>query len=215
MIGEWTEINLELFKEIFNAYLDHSGTTTSKVVEIQNISQIVLGIKPSEETRIFFGAGVDPFDWKEDNELVCRLYDQMIEAGYGDKMKNDLSILNICHFQEGSPMISPLGPTKANIDLFFKTSFGSESDIEDDPKFDVISDMPTAVLWYEKTKDGGIYYDMSRKKDLPDSSRYVRIRAIDLEDWKDMMLEGTTLCRFPEKYKKGDLSKDSIVWSGK
>ena len=210
MIEPWVELDVELFKEIFYAYLNHEGNSAKKVIEIQNISNISLGASPSEETRIFLGAGLDPFEWREDNEMVCLMYEKFVEAGMGDKMKDDLSILNICYFQEGSPLISPIGATKNNTELFLDTCFGDMEDIEKNPLYSTIKDLDQTVVWYKRNKKGKIDYVTTRPK-VSDRDKLVRIRAMDLEDWKHMMLEGTTIGRFPNKYKTDDIKKKDII----
>ena len=210
MINDWAEIDVELFKEIFNTYLNHGGNTTEKVIEIQNISSICLGAGPRDECRIFIGAGLDPLEWKEDNEMVYKMYKSFLDAGLGDKMKNDLSILNVCYFQDGSPMISPIGATKNNIDLFLDTCFGNKEDIQKNPLYKTIKDLDQTVIWYRRRKDGKINYVTSRPN-ISDKEKLIRIRAMDLDDWKTMMLEGTTVGRFPEKYKVNDIKQDDII----
>jgi hypothetical protein len=213
MINEWAEVDVELFKEIFNTYLNHEGSTAEKVIEIQNISSIILGANSRDECRIFIGAGLDPLEWKEDNRAVYEMYKRFLDIGLEDKIKNDLSILNICYFQDGSPMISPIGASKSNIDLFLDTCFGNKDDIKKNPLYLAIKDLDQTVVWYRRRSDGKINY-VSSRPNIPDRDKLVRIRTMDLSDWKKMMLEGSTVGRFPEKYRADDIKKDDIFRVG-
>lgn len=213
MIKEWVEIDVELFKTIFNSYLNHEGDSTDKVIEIQYIPNIWEAQSPAEEVRMFLGSGIDPFEFRDANSVICKMYERFVKEGLINEIEEDLKKLNICYFQEGQPLISPIGATDTNIRLFMDTCFGDEDDIKDNEMYKTLRKLDKMVLWYVRNKNGKIVYDSSRKS-VPDSKKTVRIRSIDLSDWKKMILEGVTLGRFPEKYKKDDVDKEDIIFGG-
>ena len=205
MIGKWEEISVELFKEIFNFYLNHEGSSVDKVIEIQNIQCI----GQDNETRIFLGSKMNPLDWKEDNKLVVELYDKMKKHGLGEKVLDDISILNVCYFQQGAPLISPIGATSENINLFLMTCFGNKEELDDNPLFSLIKDINETVVWYRRGSDGKINYVTTRPK-ISDSDKLVRIRVMDYKDWEKIISEGTRSGYFPDKYKKDDIKAEDI-----
>lgn len=215
MINPWVEVSVGLFRDIFKAYLGHSGDTEGKVIEIQNLASIYFHDDRTCSARIFLGAGMDPFEFGRSNEALCDLKEAFERMGMGEKFMNDLKVLNICYFCDGEALISPVGATKTNTDMFFITCFGDSSDMDRVPSLrDSISDTSKMVVWFKRDSDGKYIYDSSRKPGTDDEAKQVRIRVMDLEDWKTMMLEGETLRRFPEKYKKDDIKKDEIILVG-
>lgn len=217
MIQEWVELDVELFKTIFYTYLNHEGNSEGKVIEIQYIPNIWEAEKSEDEVRIFLGSGLDPFEFQEANSAVCEMYERMCERfskmGLEEEIKNDLKKLNVCYFQEGIPLISPIGATDTNIKLFLDTCFGDDEAISDNELYQTLRKLDKMVVWFVRNEDGKIVYDSSRKA-VPDSKKLVRIRAIDLDDWKKMIYEGITLRCFPDRYKKGDVKREDIILLG-
>lgn len=213
MIQDWVEIDVELFKTIFYTYLNHEGNSEGKVIEIQYIPNIWEATKSEDEVRMFLGSGIDPFEFKDANEMVCKMYEKFMKMGMTD-VKDDLKKLNICYFQEGLPLISPIGATPTNIQLFLDTCFGDDKDIADNKMYKTLRSLDKMVVWYIRNAAGKIVYDNSRRS-VPDNKKMVRIRAIDLDDWKKMIYEGITLRCFPDRYKKGDVKREDIVYGGR
>ena len=216
MIQEWREIDLDLFRQIFSAYLNHQGDTEGKVLEIQNISGIYFEDFTDEDgscCRIFLGAGMNPLEFREFNELVAETYDKFgdLDPEFQNKIEEDLKILNVCYFQSGQPLISPIGATKKTIDIFFLTCFGGMSEIA---KFKEVplEKFEHSILWYSKDSEGNVKYNNLREDDISDLDKLIRVRVMDLSDWKKMVYEGITLQCFPDRYKTEDLHKEDIRW---
>ena len=213
MIKDWVEIDVELFKTIFYSYLHHEGNSVGKVIEIQYIPNIWEASRSEEEVRMFLGSGIDPFEFKDANETVCKMYENLMVMGVTE-VKEDLKKLNICYFQEGIPLISPIGATDINVDIFLNTCFGNDEDIVDSDMYKTFRSLDKMIVWFVRNSAGKIVYDTSRKT-VPDNKKLVRIRSIDLDDWKKMIYEGITLRCFPDRYKKGDVKKEDILYGGR
>ena len=136
-----------------------------------------------------------------------------LKMGLEEEIKNDLKKLNVCYFQEGIPLISPIGATDTNIKLFLDTCFGDDEAISNNELYQTLRKLDKMIVWFVRNKDGKGVYDSSRKA-VPDSKKLVRIRAIDLDDWKKMIFEGMTIGAFPSKYKKGDVKREDIILLG-
>ena len=213
MIKDWVEIDVELFKTIFYSYLHHEGNSVGKVIEIQYIPNIWEASRSEDEVRMFLGSGIDPFEFKDANEMVCEMYEKLMVMG-ATEVKEDLKKLNICYFQEGIPLISPIGATDTNVDIFLNTCFGNDEDIVDSDMYKTFRSLDKMIVWFVRNSAGKIVYDTSRKT-VPDNKKLVRVRSIDLDDWKKMIYEGITLHCFPDRYKKGDVKKEDILYGGR
>jgi len=213
MIKDWVEIDVELFKTIFNSYLNHSGDSVDKVIEIQYIPNIWEAANEKDEVRMFIGSGLDPFEFESSSSPIRKIYEKFSEMGMGKEIREDLKKLNLCYFQEGRPLISPIGATPTGSELFWNTCFGDDEAISDSEFYQTLRSLDKMVVWYVRGRNGKIIYDSTRKA-IPDSKKLVRIRAIDLDDWKKMIYEGITLGCFPDRYKKGDIKKEDIVCKG-
>lgn len=208
MINQWSEVDLELFYEIFDFYKNHKGSSEDKVIEIQNISGKYFDEVPY--TRIFLGAKINPLDYRESNPGICSVYDTFKDSLGKRELDEEFRVLNLCFYcAAGGPLITPFGPTAKNIDTFFATSFGDTDAVK---RTSMKKSMYNRlILWYTKDKDGKIVYDMSRAPiTVPDSQRLVRIRTMDFSDWKKMIDESTRCAKFPDYFEKDDISSESF-----
>ena len=208
MITQWSEVDLELFYDIFDFYKNHGGSSEDRVIEIQNISGKYFNEVPY--TRIFLGAKINPLDYRESNEGICAVFDTFKDKIGGKELEREFSVFNLCFYcVAGGPLITPFGPTEKNIDTFFATSFG---DLKDVKRTSVKKSMYNRlILWYTRDKDGKIVYDMSRAPiTIPDSQRLIRIRVMDFKDWKNMIDESRRYAKFPDEFEKDDISRESF-----
>lgn len=212
MIQNWVEISVDLFREIFDSYISHKGNSADKVIEIQNPAEIYYGTN----SRTFIGAGIDPFEFRTYNELMCQACESL-EHGHPDKaesLREDINILNSCDIPKyiSGPLISPIGATPENIKLWWVVHFGSISDMEALSSLkDKIDDFKVGVCWYFRDENGKIVYDMRRKNTATnEKDMLIRIRSIDLADWKKMIYETISINEFPAEYMKEDIKKEDF-----
>ena len=179
MIYKWNEISMEMFKDIFDAYWRGDDWSKDKVLEIQNLSAIKDGIP---DIRIYFGKGIDIYDWVEWNKSAIEIIKKMDSI-----MPVNILIshkkLSMCLLIDRSPKITPLGSVDVHYNLIWNMCFGANYDINLD--FDIFSNQ-SLNLWY--TKNGDLYeVHTENNTNIPDESKFIRVRSIDLKDWNDMI----------------------------
>lgn len=212
MIQNWVEISVDLFREIFESYVSHRGNSTEKVIEIQNPAEIYFGTN----ARTFIGAGLDPFEFRSFNEVMCKTCEMLEKGGdLGDSasLREDIKILNSCDIPKyiAGPLISPVGATPENLKLWWTIHFGSLSDMEKISTVkDKIDDFKAGISWYFRNKNGKIVYDMRRENNIDEKDMLIRIRSIDLADWKKMVYETISINEFPAEYMKEDMKKEDF-----
>lgn len=186
MIYKWCQIDLEMFEEIFNEYVSLASWSVNKVLEVQNIPSIILG---QNSERFYLGNGIKLSDWISWNEGSIMLLDTINNAlpGFKDLIINNNKISS-CFLCDSGPKVTPMG-----IDIHYKilwnTYFGQNFKIED--KF-IFKDVDCEIrpdFWFTKTGEDPelITYRPSKTRCLSNSQKFVRIRAIDLSDWKEMI----------------------------
>lgn len=181
MVYKWNEISIEMFKEIFTSFWKGEDVSKGKVLEIQNLPAIK---SECEDIRIYFGGDIKLYDWKEYNKVHIMLLENMTE-----RMGIPLSEIigeekfSMCMLNETKPKITPLG-LPDHFDLIWSTCFGGK--IKDNVKQFVKIPLN---LWYIKDKNGTKTCDVSEDAGprYSDTEKYVRIRSIDFEDWKEMI----------------------------
>lgn len=210
MVSQWSEIDLEMFYEIFDFYKDHKGHSKDKVIEIQNLSGKYYEEVPY--TRIFLGSKINPLDYREWNGGICSVFDTFKETLGVEEIENEFSILNLCYVADGmGPLITPFGPAKKNIETFFATSFGDMNDVNNTSITKKDGMHARLILWFTKDKSGKIVYDMSRKKTtLPNTKRFVRIRTMDFSDWKQIVEFSIAHAKMPDEFVKDDIKKEDF-----
>lgn len=186
MIYKWCEIDLEMFEEIFNEYVSLASWSVDKVLEVQNIPSIILG---QRSDRFYLGNGIKLLDWVSWNEESIMLIDSFNNAFPGIKDTIlDKSKLSTCSLCNSEPKITPMG-----IDVHFKilwnTYFGQNFKIENKFIFKGADCDIRTDLWFTKSKADSelITYRPGKTRKLDNSQKFVRIRAIDLGDWKEMI----------------------------
>ena len=210
MISQWSEVDLEMFYEIFNFYKEHRGHSEDKIIEIQNLSGKYYEEVPY--TRIFLGSKINPLDYREWNTGICAVYDTFKDQIGVDQIEKEFSTFNLCFVAEGmGPMITPFGPTDKNIKTFFATSFGDMAEINDSPISKKDGLFSRLILWFTRDKNGKIIYDMSRKQNsTPDTKRLVRIRTMDFSDWKKVVDSSIIYAKIPDDFAKDDVRKEDF-----
>ncbi len=208
MIQNWVEVEVELFREIFDSFLNHSGDTTGKVIEIQSPASIWYKGRDDMQARIFLGSGINPLEYRKWNEAICSVYEHLTDLfGEETSLKDDYGRLNLCMFGH-APFITTVGSCEDTVKMFWETSFASEDEFSERNK--KLIKLDQLVMWYYKKGDK-IYYDMRR---LPrkDVDHLVRIRVMDLDDWKkivsDAIVNGG---EFSKDFTKDDIKKSDMV----
>lgn len=207
MINQWNDIDLEMFKELFDFYRNHGGGSKDKVIEIQSLSGQYYEEDPC--TRIFLGSKINPFDYRKWNESICTVFESFKDT---IDIEDDLEMLNLCFFapRRGyGPLITPLGATEKNVYNFWAASFGDMSEVENSSlKNGIYSRL---ILWFTKDANGKIVYDMSRKPTkFSLTERLVRVRIMDFSDWKKMVSEALESDRIPEYFSSSDIKKEDF-----
>lgn len=205
MIHQWTEIDIGFFKEIFEFYKNHQGDSENKVIEIQNLSGIHYGEVPT--VRIFFGAKINPLDYREWNSGICSVFDSFSGVIGSDYVRDEYQALNLCFFSDG-PMITPFGHGNKNAETFMITAFGNMDELK---KTIIHPPSDRLVMWYWKDKNGTIVYDMTRRPtNLSDEERFIRIRTMDFSDWKKTADSAIKHAKFPDSFTQNDLKKEDF-----
>ena len=181
MIYKWNEISMEMFKDIFDAYWRGDDWSKDKVLEIQNLSAIKDGIP---DIRIYFGKGIDIYDWAEWNKSAIEIIKKM-DSIMPINVLISHKKLSMCLLIDQSPKITPLGSVDVHYNLIWNMCFGANYDINLDFDFDISSNQ-SLNLWY--TKNGDLYeVHTENNTNIPDESKFIRVRSIDLKDWNDMI----------------------------
>lgn len=181
---EWTELDIDLFKEIFLAYWTHQGNLDNMVMEIQNPSAIAAG---SPEVRVFFGNKIHISDYKLWNlgalEMMTVISSTISKiTGETAKSLDDCEI-SMCIFENG-PRIIPTGAVNSHLDIIMATCFGI---IPDDDKINkeltsISKNTRNLGLWYYK-KDGKIIIDPNNLMKDCGFEKKIRVRTIPFSDW--------------------------------
>lgn len=207
MIQNWVEIDVGLFREIFESFLNHQGDTQDKIIELQSPAAIWYNsIDNVAGTRIFIGSGIDPMDYRKWNEPICKIYENFSEM-FGDEVKADYKKLNLCMFGR-APYITTMGSCEETIKMFWETSFASRDEFSERNKN--LANLDQLVMWYYR-KGKKIYYDMRRipRKDV---EHLIRIRVMDLRDWKnEVALALANDGAFRDSFIKDDIKKSDMV----
>lgn len=170
-VSKWGEIDIELFKEIFDRYWKRESNTVDKVLEIQNLVAIGEGYP---DIRVYFGANIRIEDFEEYNSVSLNIVNS-IRNSLGDSFMRDVN-LSMCILSDG-PRITPLSVEKAHYDLIWYNCFSDPDKITYKSSDFSVSPM---TLWYGKTKEE-LYVP---GKDINGSKRYVRLRSWNYSDWR-------------------------------
>ena len=181
MIKNWQEIDMEMFKEIFNAYWNGESWTLDKVLEFQYLDKIY---NDQNSVRVYFGNGININEWKEFNKDTLELMNALSNKFLSKTVKDILSktTLSMCVLEDG-PRITPLDSSiKAHYDMMWSTTFGHKSAYPE-----VVKNITNPIiLWYCKE---GNYYNLGSidLHNIQEKDKFVRLRAISLNTWKDMI----------------------------
>ena len=201
-INKWNEIDLDMFKDVFNMYWKKDLGTENKVLELQNLIAIR---EHCPEIRVYFGAKIRMEDFREFNKGSLEFIDIMREKFGSTFMMPSISMWIVT----AGPRITPLGENRSHYDLIWSSCFGEKSDSE------FINLIPNPIiLWFSKTKDGNYETGDYANKNVPGSEKFVRLRGWDYEDWKKMM---DTYCsnglKLEDLYVEDDINKEKILYA--
>lgn len=169
-----------MFKDIFDAYWNGENWTCDKVLEIQN----PIAIKTDwPEIRVYFGKGIDIHEWAEWNKSALSILNSMNSFMPMSSLITN-SKVSMCLLDKG-PRITPLGSVDVHYNLIWNMCFGSNENIDLDIKF-AFDTGKSLCLWYTK-EDNKYIIEPEKFNNYDNFTKQIRVRSIDLEDWKKMM----------------------------
>ena len=206
MIYKWNEISLDMFKDVFDAYWRGDDWTCDKVLEIQN----PIAIKSYwSDSRIYFGKGIDINEWSDWNKESLRLINS-INPHISMKSLITNQKISMC-LLEGGPRITPLGSVGVHYNLIWNMCFGADQKISSDLELSFPREK-SLCLWYTK-EDGKYIIDPYKYNDYDNFTKMIRVRSIDLVDWKEMMKNYTKTNDISYLDMSNDIPKQSIVFN--
>ena len=194
MIYKWNLVRGDVFEDIFNTFQNKQGNTEKLVLEIQNFFQN----KDDEETvRVFFGNGINYEDWLKDNlEMYSRLKDSK-------SFQESLKGLKMCITETGSVTINPCIEIE---DLIFKGIVNNDVTKIVDPAVKCLATYSQATYLNAKLIKDPITGDL-RASEINKGGEvgYIRVRAMDLKDWKNNLKFYSRNGYFNPKFIENDL----------
>ena len=170
-----------MFKDIFDAYWKGEDWTRDKVLEIQN----PMAIKTNwPELRVYFGKGIDINEWADWNKGALSIINNMNSYIPMNSILTDQK-LSMCLLDKG-PRITPLGSVNIHYDLIWNMCFGANQKLDLDFDITTPESDKSLCLWYTKNKTKYIV-EPGQFGNYDNFTKMIRIRSIDLADWKDMM----------------------------
>ena len=215
---DWNEIDIELFKDVFTAYFSHKGSLDNKVLEIQNLRSISSG---SPEARVFFGSGIKIENYKKWNSCALAISEALTSmfGSFPDFRKFEDCEISMCIFEQG-PIIIPIGSTPGHDKIILSSYFGIDvSKTSDNINLLQVIDKlkekrqntKSSLNLYYYSKDNDKKYYLCDKNDSKEFVKKVRLRTMDLDEWKqlthDYIISGYKL---PENIYKDDVNKKDI-----
>lgn len=205
MIYKWNLVKPEIFKEVFDSFWNKKDTTKNLVLELQNFMKDYTdadqGLSP---VRIFFGQGIKFMDWVKYNEDAYDMIKRTNEclsriAGSPIDICKE-AILSMCMTDDG-PKITPLRTKSEHDELIFKGMIDDDIDSIVDDKCRTLTMLSQSFIQPRifKTKSGVL---KSKGKGQP----YVRIRAIEVNDWKDNISYYAENKTFKTEFIKDDIT---------
>lgn len=195
MIYNWNEVSQPMFKEIFDTFWD--GKHPNKILEVQNLTGIYSKF-PS--LRVFFGERINILDWKEYNKDSYNIIKTVADL----KEVQKESKLSMC-ITESGPKITPLGAAPEHYDIIMKTCFGFPGD-----SHNLYSSIKPMSAWFTKSLDGNYCCDLDADPKVTPEEMFLRIRAIDFDDWKQEIDLYNSTGHFSKELTKEDISREYI-----
>lgn len=201
MIYKWNFVRVDIFKEIFNTYWNKEGNTEKQVIELQNFKKDETG----ETVRIFFGKGIKFNDWKKYNEDTYEFIknaNKLLSDIKGTKVDIcDEAIISMC-MTDGGPKVTPLRTETEHEELIFKGMIDNDIDSIKDDKSKLLTEMSQSFLQVLTVKDD----DTGVFRIEGEGTGYIRVRAMDLKDWKENVKVYAETGKFSEEFTKDDIN---------
>lgn len=178
-MNNWNEVDIDMFKYIFNMYWNNDPSTIDNVLEVQNL----LAIKSNcSDVRVFFGHRINIDDFEEYNKDSIQVI-KMLGELFGIDIRKELNPISMCIVCDG-PKIVPLGGTEMHYKMISRC-FDVSEEQNDGPSVTKHITSSPIILWYSKTASGDyIIGDKDTK-----TKKYIRIRGWKFSEWKNMIQE--------------------------
>lgn len=190
MIYNWGFVKLEFFQEILLSYLGGDPLYSNKIIEIQNPGFILLG--ENSLSRVYFSRYTKVQDWGGYNPELQHLKKYINEMGQNGEIKTSeaewTEVLNRktnmfmipVAFDRQEILLYPLTKKEDIQECFSKFITFEEDNIS--PSF--MYSMLALPLYLSKYNEKWEYLNLSSKE------RYIRMRTLDIEDWKNIVSKG-------------------------
>lgn len=201
MIYKWNLVKPDVFKDIFDRFWNKQGNTEKLILELQNFSP---NDEPGElPIRLFFGQGIQFNDWIDYNKDTYKLikttneYLSSLKGSPVDICKE--ANLSMCMTEEG-PKITPLKSKAEHDELIFKGMIDEDSlDSIVDEKCRMLTKLSRNFLKINIVKTKAGIFKTNGK-----GEHYVRVRAMDVDDWKEHINHYAENDSFLENFTKDD-----------
>lgn len=176
---KWNEVDIEMFREIFDMYWNKHPGTEDKVLEIQSLRAIK---EKAPEVRVYLGSGIFIEDFRDSNQESLKFIEGLRKTFGPEFMRAHISL---CLLTSG-PKVIPIGKSKEHYNLIWNSWFGDSS--EEVNNSSGIELLKPVILWY--TKNAGKYIlGNYNTPNIPLSERKIRLRGWFLGDWKQRMYD--------------------------
>lgn len=184
MIYKWAFVRLDFFQEMLGEYLAGDPIYDNKIIEVQNLGMLLLNNDPT--TRVYFSRYSKVQDWEEYNPEMKQLEEFIKEKEQlGEIIKNSVDWRG--KLNKGAAMFMvPVSFSRQELLLY---PLVKDKDVQEcvtnfviDSTVSHITSMIVLPMYLSKRENGWEYMN-TRGSD----ERYVRIRTIDVKDWKKMM----------------------------
>lgn len=187
MIYNWGFVKLEFFQEILISYLEGDPLYNNKIIEIQNPGFILLGNNPL--SRVYFSRYTKVQDWSGYNSEFQDLQKYMKERKKNENIKiNEEDWIRVLNEKAKMFMI----PTSFDNQGLLLYPISKREDIQECFSrfitFEELEILPHSIysilalpMYLSKHNNKWEYLNLSAQE------KYVRMRTIDVEDWKDLV----------------------------
>ena len=188
MIYNWNIVRTETFKDIFTTFWNKQGKTESFVLELQNF----ITKEECDETpvRIFFGNGIKIEDWIRYNYRAYLLLNQfqtiLNEEPKECKEQPFLRTnLSLCIATDEGPKITPINVEEME-EFIFRGLIDNDIDAIKSDNYKNFAKCSQDLFKVRLIKDlSGSFTRDNSKENNSEGPRFVRVRAIDLNNWKE------------------------------
>lgn len=205
---KWSEIDIKTFKDIFDLYWNGGSNFDNKVIEIRDL--IAYFSNKDYDTplrRYFIGNGIKYGEWEQYVYSRFNIRDVLnkdyspIDSSKCIELMDNTSCLTICSSYNGELSIFPFGCKEDNSNniliqkdlLWNKICMDLSNknfDLFDSLDKDSNNSDPLITTILRFFKEGNKYFPITKSsldEKIGYSNTFVRIRSMELDEWKEMM----------------------------